>query len=293
MNKLEQQRFHVIWAGLIGIGCLQLLFRLTHINALLFVGSEFISLLVLDLLFAAYLSIWPAYLQIENQVQDLRRKTIMSLLQTTGLFLLILHLVYIGMALVRGSRLWPLEFCILAITLIWFAFKAIPQLRRLPCRLRPYAWRILATISAIFFILGSHLFYWGYPSINNFGLHVKAFEHVVKIVEQEKIQLDPLRRRSEHEEQKFRVNLPRRHQYLSPCGTVLTQEISGAKTLAFCQFGTSDGESSILYRSDNQDISITPDEHQRLQQASPDSLDPWYLSRTKLQDHWFWVEAWS
>lgn len=294
MNRLEKQRFWFIGSVLIGIACLQLLFRLTHINALLpFAGSEAISLLFLDLLFVAYLPLWPAYLRVENQVEDLKRKTIACLLQTVGLFLPIIYVVFMAMALVSGSRLWPVEFCLIAVSIVWFAFKAIPQLRRLPHRLRPYAKCILAAISAIFLIIASHLFYWGYPTTSNFGLHVNAFEQVVKLVEQEQVQLEPFTRQLDPQEKQFSVSLPRRYQYLSPCGTVLTQESSGAKTVAFCQSGTLDGNSSFLYRSDNQDVSITPEEHQRLQETSPDSSGPWYLSRTKLRDHWFWVEAWS
>ena len=277
---LERQRFRLIWAVLISIGCVQFLFRLTHMNALLpITGSEFISLLLLDVLFVAFLPLWPAYLRVENQVHDLRRKTITSLIQTLGLFLLITYFVSIAMAFVRGSRLWPIEFCTMAIALVRFGLKANSQVRSLPHLVKPYAWRILATISFIFFMIGSHLLYWGYPSTANFSLYANSFEQIVKLVEQEQLQLEPLSRRSESQDKQFFVNLPRRYQYLSPCGTFLAQENLGTRTLNFCQIGGLDGDSSFLYRSDKQDVSITP--------------GPWYRSRIKLQDHWFWqVEAW-
>lgn len=294
MNRVEKQRFWLVWTILISIGCFQLLFRLTHINALLpFPGSESISLLLLDLLFVAFLPLWPAYLRVENQVQDLRRQTIISLLQTAGAFLPISYLVLMAMALVRGSQLWSVEVCVMTVALIWFGFKAIPQLRRLPYELRPYARPILAANSTIFFIIGSHLLYWGYPSTDNFGLHVNSFEQIVALVEQERIQLEPFPRQLAEEGKQFFVSLPRRYQYLSPCGTVFTQETAGARTLTFCQSGSPDATSSFLYRSDKQDVSVTPDEYQRLKEASPNLSGPWYLSRTKLRDHWFWeVEAW-
>lgn len=295
LDVLEKQRFRLIWAVLIGIGCVQLLFRLTHINAFLpIAGSEFVSLLLLDLLFVAFLSVWPAYLRVENQVQDLRRKTIANLVQTTVLVLAITSVVTIAMALVKGSRLWPTEVCVMAIALMWFGSRASSQFRSLPHSVQPYAWRILATNGTIFFMIGSHLLYWGYPSTANFGLHVNSFEQIVKLVEQEQVQLEPLTKQSAHQSHQFLVKLPRRYQYLSPCGTVLTQEKSGATMLDFCQFGGLDGDSSFLYRSDKQDVSITPEEYQRLQEASSGLPGPWYRSRTKLQEQWFWeVEEWK
>nr|WP_290224730.1 hypothetical protein [Trichocoleus desertorum] len=295
LDALEKQRFRLIWTVLLSMGCTQLLFRLTHINALLpIAGSEFVSLLLLDLLFVAFLSVWPAYLRVENQGQDLRRKTIANLIQSTSLVLAITFVVTMTMALVKGSRLWPTEVCVMAIALMWFGSQAVSQFRSLPHAVQPYAWRILATISTIFFIIGSHLLYWGYPSTANFGLHVNSFEQIVKLVEQEQVQLEPLTKQSIHQGHQFLVKLSRRYQYLSPCGTVLTQENSGVRMLDFCQFGGLDGDSSFLYRSDKQDISITPEEYQRLQEASSDLPGPWYRSRTKLQDHWFWeVEEWK
>lgn len=291
---LERQRFRLIWAVLIGIGCIQFLFRLTRINALLpITGSEFVSLVLLDVLFVAFLPLWPAYLRVENQAHDLRRKTIASLIQTLGLFLLLTYFVATAMAFVRGSNLWTVEFCTMAIALAWFGLKAGSQVRSLPHLVKPYAWRIVATISLIFYMIGSHLLYWGYPSTANFSLHANSFEKIVKLVEQEQLKLAPRTRRSAGQDKQFLVNLPRRYQYLSPCGTILTQEDFETRTLAFCQIGGLDGDSSFLYRSDNQDVSITPDEYQRLHNASSNQTGPLYRSRVKLQDHWFWqVESW-
>ncbi|MEH2460367.1 hypothetical protein [Nostoc sp.] len=55
-------------------------------------------------------------------------------------------------------------------------------------------------------------------------------------------------------------------------------------------WGFGDGGADIVYRSDNQDISITPEQYQQLRDKSTTYAEPYFKKVIKIQDHWFWQE---